>query len=221
MPRTSFWLFISWSIAFSSKWDEAIPLTSTTWAIHSSWDISLLLMCHQYFQHCHQENHSSRFHHPRSDLAFDVEDKRAARHSTVTSNQSNKIVVWVGHYMMCHYKPLQCMLNESLHFHPKWEGKKGKGGGEDKLARKHIKNLWLNQCTSSSPKECLLLGPGRWGILDDGEAFVDTRINFVSRCILPIKAALASSSCSNLDCNLTWPSSSFTNQATTSIASSE
>lgn len=66
--------------------------------------------------------------------------------------------------------------------------------------------------TSSSPKECLLLGPGRWANLGDWFAFVDTKINLVKRCILPSKAALASSSCSNLDCSLTWPSSSFSCQ---------
>ena len=68
----------------------------------------------------------------------------------------------------------------------------------------------INHDTSSSPNECLLLRPGRWGNLDDCEAFVETRINFVNRCILLNKAAFASSSCSNLDCSLTWPSSSFT-----------
>lgn len=67
-----------------------------------------------------------------------------------------------------------------------------------------------NHQTSSSPKECLLLGPGRWGSLDGCEVFVETKINFVSRWILPNRAAFASSSCSNLDCSLTWPSSSFT-----------
>lgn len=57
--------------------------------------------------------------------------------------------------------------------------------------------------TSSSPNECLLLVPGRLGNLEDCEVFVETKINFVSRCILPNKAAFASSSCSNLDCSLT------------------
>lgn len=39
----------------------------------------------------------------------------------------------------------------------------------------------LGGCTtSSSPKECLLLGPGSWGNLVDCEDFVETRINFVS-----------------------------------------
>lgn len=57
--------------------------------------------------------------------------------------------------------------------------------------------------TSSSPKECLLRKPGRLESLDDGEVFEETNINFVNRCILPSRAAFASSSCSNLDCSLT------------------
>lgn len=73
-----------------------------------------------------------------------------------------------------------------------------------------------NHGTSSSPKECLLLGPGRWGTLGDWEAFEETKINFVNRCILLNKADLASSSSSNLDCSLTWPSSSFTHHSTQS-----
>ena len=80
-------------------------------------------------------------------------------------------------------------------------------GRKKKGKKSNLGFLYPN--TSSSPKECLLLEPGRLGNLDDCEVFVETNINFVSRCILPNKAALASSSCSNLDCSLTWPSSSF------------
>jgi hypothetical protein len=63
--------------------------------------------------------------------------------------------------------------------------------------------------TSSSPKECLLLGPGCGENLEVWVALVETRISFVRRCILASKADLASSSCSSLDCSLTLPSSSF------------
>ena len=69
--------------------------------------------------------------------------------------------------------------------------------------------IYIYNLTSSSPKECLLLGPGCGENLEVGVAFVETRISFVSLCILASKADLASSSCSSLDCNLTLPSSSF------------
>lgn len=65
-----------------------------------------------------------------------------------------------------------------------------------------------HESTSSSPNECLL----RWlevsGIGAGGIVFlVDTRISFVSRWILPIRAALACSSSSSRDCILTCPAS--------------
>ena len=80
------------------------------------------------------------------------------------------------------------------------------------LKTKKNKTKLLSILTSSSPKLCRLIL-----VTDNGSAIgaatlvlLDTSISFVSLWMRAIKAVLAFSSSSNLDCNLTCPASSYT-----------
>lgn len=69
--------------------------------------------------------------------------------------------------------------------------------------------------TSSCPNECLLRGTTRWETRDVCGVLADTRINFVSRWIRLMRAALASSSSSSFYNHIERKSSIFKTEAHT------